>query len=258
VRSVTNLQHAGLPTDLTNRPFGRPEPLVVALDIEWTKNYREAGQNRMFCYSLVLVPRPATPVPLRLALSRVGFRSFYVDTDDETDQLLTHLDADLAALMVPGNVVVGHQLSTDLAVALANATGDPPAVTAARDAWHQRKNAGTVFDTRYDLNGAFPMGTSRRLVDLCTDAGLDVHQPELTGSSMTALHRRFLAGGDDTIHERLATLNLRHSLSTAALALVGLGLAHLEPLNVNAVLRDHLWDHLGYIDSPAFDALVQC
>jgi hypothetical protein len=258
VRAVTNLQHAGLPTDLTNRPFGRPEPLIVALDIEWTKNYRDPEPNRMFCYSLVLVPRPPTPIPLGQALVRVGFRSFYVETETETDQLVARLDADLAGLTTAGNILVGHQLSTDLAVALANASNDVPGVTSARAAWHARTTNSTVFDTRYDLDDAFPMGTSRRLVDLCTDAGLDVHQPELTGSSMTALHRCFLAGGDDAIYERLATLNLRHSLSTIALALVGLGLAQLEPVNINAVLRAHLWDHLDYIDSPAFDTLVQC
>jgi hypothetical protein len=189
-------------------------------------------------------------------LVRVGFRSFYVETETETDKLVHRLDADLAGLMTAGNVLVGHQLSTDLAVALANASNDILAATAARAGWHARKTTSTVFDTRYDLDGAFAMGTSRRLVDLCTDAGLDVHQPELTGSSMTALHRRFLADGDDDIYEGLATLNLRHSLSTAALALVGL--AQLQPVNVNAVLRAHLWYHLDYIDSPAFDTLVQC
>jgi hypothetical protein len=59
---------------------------------------------------------------------------------------------------------------------------------------------------------------SRRLVDVCADLRLDVTQPELRGTSMTALHRRWLELADTTAREKITVLNLRHSLSTAMVA----------------------------------------
>jgi hypothetical protein len=256
VRLATNLQHAALPNDITERPFARTEPLVVGLDCEWTKNYRLPGQSRLFCYSLVFVPRPTGAVPLGQALTRVGFRSLYLDPHDEIGRILEQLDRDLRDILEPGNVLVGHQLCTDLAVADANSGGSLSGVVAARAAWRDRRIDPVVFDTRFDLDGHLGTGPSRRLVDVCEHAGLGVYQPELRGSSLTAMHGRFLATADDAVYERVAVMNLRHSLSCVALALAGLGLAILEPLNLNLVLRDHLWDRIPYVDSPEFDELV--
>lgn len=51
-------------------------------------------------------------------------------------------------------------------------------------------------------------------VDVCAELRLDVTQPELRGSSMTALHRRWPQDGDVAAREKITVLNLRHSLST--------------------------------------------
>lgn len=91
--------------------------------------------------------------------------------------------------------VTGHQFTSDLGV-LANASPNPlPAVTTARETWLDRRNHDPadrrVIDTRYDTDHVLNC-RSRRLVDVCTELRLDVTQPELRGTSMTALHRAWL------------------------------------------------------------------
>jgi hypothetical protein len=94
--------------------------------------------------------------------------------------------------------ITGHQLSSNVSV-LSNASTTPlGAVAAAREAWQDRKNHTLtdrrILDTRYDT-GHLLTGRSRRLVNVCSDLGLDVSQPELARTSMTALHRAYLATG---------------------------------------------------------------
>jgi hypothetical protein len=57
------------------------------------------------------------------------------------------------------------------------------------------------LDTRYDA-GHLLASQSRRLVGVCVEVRLDVTQPELRGTSMTALHRRWLQDGDVAARER--------------------------------------------------------
>ncbi len=98
--------------------------------------------------------------------------------------------------------------------------------------------------------------TSRRLVDVCTDLGLDVTQPELRGS-MTAMHRAWLATHDPELRERLTVLNLRHSLSTALVALYALGMVRWpRGFNVNRLLYQQLAGRYAWLDSPVFQRLL--
>ena len=65
-------------------------------------------------------------------------------------------------------------------------------------------------------------------------------QPELRGTSMTALHHCWLENGD-AAREKITVLNLRHSLSTAIVAARAAGAAHWQPgLNVNQILAGQL------------------
>lgn len=113
------------------------------------------------------------------------------------------------------------------------------------------------LDTRYDA-GHILSCQSRRLVDVCANLRLDVKQPELRGTSMTALHRRWLESGDTTAREKITVLNLRHSLSTAMVAARAAGLAHWQPgLNVNRLLADRLDGAFGWLTHPVFTALLK-
>lgn len=259
-------------TNLTG-PGSLPDhdgPLLVAVDVEWTKNYRIRNGNIPFCYSIVYLPLPANEAILAAAEPLpVWFTAAYVDTADETGQLVECASRDLAAALKGAGWLTGHQLSSDLAI-LATAVGDQPpaAISAARTAWHTRSRTPTlplgpsagscqVLDTRYDADHLLTTTSSRRLVDVCTDLRLDVTQPELRGS-MTAMHRDWLATRAVETQERIAVLNLRHSLSTALVALRALGRAGWpEPFNVNQLLCAMLQGRYPvWLAHPIFTALT--
>ncbi len=156
--------------------------------------------------------------------------------------------------------MVGHQLSSDLAVLAQAGPRRLLGVQALRTAWHARRDADvcerTVIDTRYDVSEALT-GKSRRLVDVCGELGLEVTQPELWGISMTALHRRWLVSRTIAARERITILNLRHSLSTALVALTTTyGVRWSGQLNVNHLLMTELEGQYEWLSAPAFQALV--
>lgn len=233
--------------------------LVAAIDVEWSKNYRIRGGNVPFCYSVVwllLPPGGASPSP---DTGRFWYTSAYVQETSEFADLAARADTALGCLMRHTSLIAGHQLCSDLAV-LTAAGGRLPVIAAASAAWRQRRQAISsqprFLDTRYDA-GHILTCRSRRLVDVCADLRLDVTQPELRGTSMTALHRRWLESGDITAREKISVLNLRHSLSTAMVAARAAGLAHWQPgLNVNRLLANGLGRAFGWLAAPAFTALL--
>jgi hypothetical protein len=248
----TNMAGSGLAPDC--RPASG---LVAAIDVEWSKNYRVRGGNVPFCYSVAWLPLPAIAV----GAEAPGFwyLSVYVENAGERAALVASADAALAALMARAVLIGGHQLCSDLAVLAAGAAVLPSAVAAAAAAWRLRREFPVrprFLDTRYDA-GHILACQSRRLVDVCADLRLDVTQPELRGTSMTALHRRWLGSGDVTAREKITVLNLRHSVSTAMVAARAAGLAHWQPgLNVNRLLAAGLGSAFGWLAHPAFTALL--
>jgi hypothetical protein len=113
-----------------------------------------------------------------------------------------------------------------------------------------------VVDTRYDIDDALS-GKSRRLVDVCDELQLGVTQPELLGISMTALHRRWIVSQAVTARERITILNLRHSLSTALVALTTTyGASWSGQLNVNRLLMTELVGQYQWLSTPVFQSLL--
>ena len=136
-----------------------------------------------------------------------------------------------------------------------------PAIAAAADAWRRRHQEPSrvprFLDTRYDTGHILACG-SRRLVDVCADLRLEVTQPELRGTSMTALHRRWLERAETSAREKITVLNLRHALSTALVAAHAAGLASWRPgLNVSTMLAAGLDNTLGWLSDPVFTALLE-
>jgi hypothetical protein len=250
----------GHPTVWPPAPHG-DQTVLAAMDVEWTKNYRVRNGNIPFCYSLATITIPAHPAgqPVPPEDLAVEFTSAYVEHADETQALIHHADTDLARALTRAHYLAGHQLSSDLAILTNAATSSLPAVMRARAAWAVRRqpatNGSMILDTRYDTDAVLGC-TSRRLVDVCTDLGLDVTQPELRGS-MTAMHRAWLATGDPELRERLTVLNLRHSLSTALVAMHVLGIVRWPSgFNVNRLLYEHLAGRYAWLDSPTFQRLL--
>lgn len=244
------------------RAPGRPAGMMLwaSIDVEWTKNYRIKNGNRPFCYSVVYAAVPATAAPVDLSELPFSYTSVYVEDSDETDALLASANDAVHTAFRAADRVTGHQFTSDLGV-LANASPNPlPAVTTARQTWLDRHDQDLadrrVIDTRYDTDHVLTC-RSRRLVDVCTELGLDVTQPELRGTSMTALHRAWLTDRSFETRERISVLNLRHSLSTALVALRATNRGHWSStLNVNRLLATGLDGAFAWLDHPTFTDLL--
>ncbi|MFD7581426.1 hypothetical protein [Kitasatospora sp. NPDC059817] len=233
---------------------------VASLDVEWTKNYRIKNGNRAFCFSLAVLDVPTTDPVADLAQLSFGYVSMYVEDAGETGELVVSAADTIARTFADADLITGHQLCSDLAVLVANRENAEPALDSARAAWSTRrtpKDEGPrIIDTRYDA-GHLLDGTSRRLVDVCTELGLDVTQPELRSTSMTSLHRRWLEKNDIEARERVSVLNLRHSLSTALVAVSAAGLGGWGEvgLNVNRMIAAHA-EGWGWLQSRTFQDLL--
>lgn len=230
--------------------------VVASIDVEWTKNYKVKNGNVPFCWSvawLQIIDSSHAQLP-----HNFSFTSTYVTDSGQTQRLIAAAEAQIAGILSHADMIVGHQLSSDLAV-LANVSHKPlGAVEELRDRWHNRRSQidPVVVDTRYDT-GPILRGTSRRLVDVCAELDMDVTQPELARVSMTALHRRWLDQADCSARERISVLNLRHSLSAAYVALRTAGLGRWDArLNVNHVLAHQLGGAFDWLSTPEFRKLL--
>ena len=233
--------------------------LAAAIDVEWSKNYRVRGGNMPFCYSVTWLALPREHA--RPGTAGFWYTSAYVQDASETGDLVASAGRALRKVLDHADLIAGHQLSSDLAVLAAAARAPHPGITAAQTAWRRRRQhdpGGPRFlDTRYDT-GHILRCASRRLVDVCADLNLDVTQPELRGTSMTALHRRWLDQAEAAAREKITVLNLRHALSTALVAARAAGLASWPPgLKVNTMLAAGLDGTLGWLNDPVFTALLK-
>ena len=171
-------------------------------------------------------------------------------------RLLEMIESDIASSRTLSSVTfAGHQLRADLSVLKRSSLIATEQVDWLYNKWRERRQNQAVIDTRYDVDRLTPIA-SRRLVDVAEDLGLDVTQPELAKGSMTRLHKTYLETHQADIFEKLAVLNLRHSLSTALIAAIYLGAAMPRPLNVNNLLSDHLAHDFEYVNSSEFAELV--
>ena len=236
--------------------------LAAAVDVEWTKNYKIKNGNRPFCCSVVYLDLPDGG-PADLNAPVFEYVSVYLEPGEPASALAARADTLIRTVLRNARIVTGHQVCADLALlasAAETAGTTARSVAEARAAWHQRRDPGQprqVIDTRYDA-GHLLHGASRRLVDVATELGLDVTQPELRGTSMTALHRAWLDTGNVAARERISVLNLRHSLSTALIALHAAGRGGWTGvLNVNQLIAGRAAGAWQWLDSPAFRSLLK-
>jgi hypothetical protein len=236
---------------------------TASFDLEWTKNFRQKNGSGPFCFSFVFLPRNFDICVSDARRIRFGVWAFYVDHPDEAPYLIEAADSIWGHIIGGVNIplIVGHQISTDLAILLNHHhLADRPHIRAARSAWRDRKlplipGAVPVVDTRYDGECVFN-GKSRRLVDVCTECNLGVTQPELS-SSMTAMQRQYYETSDWHIREKLQILNIRHSLSSAVLAqIIRSGVRPRRKLNLNQAIHEYLSPDFAYLSTDQFRATL--
>lgn len=235
--------------------------LVVSFDLEWTKDYKAPNSQMPFCFSFVCLPSKTDLGDLTEHME-FGFVSVYAERESETPVLIRMADQILGDLMNGQTTLVGQQLCTDIAILLARrgkrqfenfALLQKLWKTRKHDPWQSRMK---VFDTRFDMDSSL-VGKSRKLVHICEEYNLDVTQPEIT-SSMTRMHKDFLATQDCQIMEKLSVLNIRHSLSAALLYLFfQLGSKPEAKFNVNCILHRNLQSYFCYVKHVSFDRLIQ-
>jgi hypothetical protein len=235
-------------------------PLVVGFDVEWTKNYQQKQANRAFCFSLVWV-KAHPPGGIR-ALEQTldfGFVSGYAESEEECQLLCSHANRCVDQVLSPHYVIVGHQFSSDLSVLLACSEARLPAVERLQRAWRTRRHPLAerivgIFDTRYDLPTS-KEAASNKLVNVCPAWNLLVTQPEIQGS-MTKMQRDFYQNHSLLILEKIAILNLRHSLSSVLLYLFHRYERPMQSVNINTILYRNLSEHFDYIRSEQFRQLL--
>jgi hypothetical protein len=238
---------------------GADGPLVVGFDVEWTKNYQQKQANRFFCFSLVWVPAQSGDVHALEQTLAFGFVSGYAETEAECQDLCQQANRCVEQVIAPHNVIVGHQFSSDLSVLLACSEERLPAVERLQQAWrtrrqHQPGQGVGVFDTRYDLPTS-KEAASNKLVNVCPTWNLLVTQPEIKGS-MTRMQRDFYQNHSLLTLEKIAVLNLRHSLSSVLLYLFHRDARPMRPVNINTILYHNLCDQFDYVRSEQFRQLL--
>jgi hypothetical protein len=183
MRVVSNLQWPDRPFARDNRLFGRARRCLVGLDVEWTKNYQIKNGSRPFCYSIAIVALPPAQISLSDVGQFFGYKMVYVDNADEEQQLIDAADADLSAAIEARQLLVGHQVTSDLGVLKAASQSATPGIDHALSLWRERHDQTSpgFIDTRYDIDHLMSQ-PSRRLVDVCAELQLDVLQPEIRGS----------------------------------------------------------------------------
>lgn len=238
----------------------KAKELILGIDLEWTKNYRIKNGNKPFCFSFVYFESIKNFLMVERDL-KFGFELYYIENEKEIFSLVNKIESRLKRFLKQEikTYIVGHQLSSDISVIL-NLKERPKLnnITKLKKMWRGRKNSRgkklKVFDTRYDLE-KFLTGKSRRLVDVCGELGLDVTQNEIRGS-MTKMQNSFLSNGDLSIFEKIAVLNLRHSLSAATLFNLFLNNQRVKKnINMNKVIYHNAKNHFHYLNQDSFTKL---
>jgi len=240
----------------------KAKELILGIDLEWTKNYRIKHGNKPFCFSFVYFEPIRNFSKIEREL-RFGFELYYVEKEEETLSLANKIESGLKKFLQQGTKTcfVGHQLSSDISVLMnLEECSKLNNIGKLRRIWRERRNNKDnkirVFDTRYDLE-KFLTEKSRRLVDVCEELKLDVTQNEIQGS-MTKMQNDFIRTNNLSIFEKIAVLNLRHSLSSAVLfSLFTINHKPKKKLNINRIIYNNAKNYFGYLNQDYFVQLAK-
>ena len=240
---------------------------LIGFDAEWTKNYKIKNGTVPFCFSIVAVKRKSITME-HLVNGNIQFEymQFYCENKEETVDLIKNANiyAGYICDSLDTCILCGHQVSSDYSVlvnmGIARDICDLDNLNKLQEIWHKRKSETKIrmVDTRYDINRGF-MGKSRRLVDMCNDFFMDVRQPELNNTSMTKLQNQFYDRGDFVFYERIAVMNLRHSLSAVLLYWMNDQIkdkSQLTSVNINRIVYGNLEKDFEWIHSDIFGQLL--
>lgn len=240
---------------------------LIGFDAEWTKNYKIKNGNVPFCFSILVLDRQELSLD-RLEDGNIHFEyiQYYCEDKHEFEELVMLAEEWSSKILkvLDNCVLCGHQISSDFSVlhniGMASGVESLVYLEKIRDEWRRRKEKYPVHivDTRYDIVQDF-LGKSRRLVDMCNDFEMDVTQPELKKSSMTKLQNCFYDSKDEHIYEKIAVMNLRHSLCAVLLYWLNERSENIyqrKHININKSVYKCLKDDFRWVSSEEFSMLL--
>lgn len=233
----------------------------LAVDTEWTKNYKIKNGNKPFNFSIIFFNHINIEELKKYNLD-FKFISGYIETEEDIPKLITmindYLDPNIH------KKIVGHQVISDLYTFYHYSDHFQDVKTDNITIWislfKERNINKRIFDTRFDVKN-YLLGKSRRLVDVCYEMRIlnqdDLyHQPELK-KSMTAMQNTYMETHDKDIYEKLSVLNLRHSLSTMLVyEIYRSGEKLPRRMNINKLLYHNLKEHFDYVNIKEFKELM--
>lgn len=234
----------------------------LAVDTEWTKNYKVKNGNKPFNFSIILFNHIDIEELKKYNLE-FKFVSGYIETEEDIPELITMINEYLNPHII--KKIIGHQVISDLytfyhySEHFKNVKTDNIAIWISF--FKERLINHRIFDTRFDVKN-YLTGKSRRLVDVCYEMRIlnqeDLyHQPELK-KSMTAMQNTYMVNHDKEIYEKLSVLNLRHSLSTMLVyEIYRSGEKLSRRMNINKILYNNLKDYFDYINTKEFQELMR-
>lgn len=234
----------------------------LAVDTEWTKNYKVKNGNKPFNFSIIFFNHIDIEELKKYNLD-FKFVSGYIETEEDIPALITlinnYLDPNIHKL------IIGHQVISDLYTFYHYSEHFKDVLTNNIKVWislfKDRHNNHRIFDTRFDVKN-YLTGKSRRLVDVCYEMRIlnqeDLyHQLELK-KSMTAMQNAYMESHSKDIYEKLSVLNLRHSLSTMLVYEIYRSNQKLKNrMNINKILYNNLHDYFDYVNTREFKELMR-
>lgn len=221
----------------------------LAVDTEWTKNYKIKNGNKPFNFSIIFFNHIDIEDLKKYQLN-FKFISGYIETEEDIPELITMIN-DLLDPTIHKQII-GHQIISDLYTFYHYSEHFSSVKTDNIEKWisffKNRHENNRIFDTRFDVQN-YLKGKSRRLVDVCYEMRIlnqdDLyHQPELK-KSMTTMQNTYMNNHDFDIYEKLSVLNLRHSLSTMLVyEIYQSGEKLTRRMNINKILYHNLNKYL--------------
>lgn len=239
MRSTTNLAWPITPFGAGQRPFGKARPMMATVAVGWAG----AGYVLRPAWACLVYLNTESTRALSLEGQSLNF-GFEVLTSDETDQptaLAERLDDLLVACRRKAKILVGHDLSPDLARLMTFATERRlPGVDTVRQQWADRatKGRGTakMFDTAHDLG----IPAAAELVTACEHA---------------ALKAATVADPDCTPRGETARQAITRTLAIALVAARATGKYNwTAPIDLDQLVADAAWDHLAQLGDDPLEA----
>lgn len=234
----------------------------IAIDTEWTKNYKIKNGNKPFNFSIIFFNNDIKIYNIKKQVLSFKFISLYIENENEIPNLINILNSYI--VFDNFKLLIGHQVISDLYTFIYYSKHytniDVSNIQKWLDHFKDRINNHKIFDTRFDIKN-WLNNPSRRLVDICYEMKIkkqkDLYkQPELK-KSMTAMHNEYINGHNDLIRQKLSVLNLRHNLSTLLVYQLYLNKIKLNKyININKILYKNLKNYFSYIKSEEFCQLM--